>query len=400
MSQIEEANENILTRILKSDPFYEALWGKEDFTPNIVITEPNDYNCGAICNGLEYVYAFIRDITGLSLEDLPAPYIDIVIYFFSGIKRFLAETNESLMRRMESLLIRESGWRSEKFGTPWDIKNVLSYYIPRDMLYYIPNSVLTNILINGDFEDVMGAEWVLDPSGDRSSGGSFVGTYKLDFTSITSAKQTIAVTEGSYILNSFVKPTSGPPVGFASTWDAAQPDFENASYVEQDFLFSEGGTLIDGQDIDVDVFNLVIQRDSDNYYYNFETRLWAIDTYAKAYTAKKTGYTLAEFFVVVDGTYNIIIDFQKIVSFNLDRVEFGLKLYPAFEILFVDTGLATDLASMWVEGQLEYENASYLDQDFMYEGSGGGFSDLFYQDLLDEIKAAGIKAIYKREAKL
>ena len=236
MSQISEVNENILTKILKSDEFYQALWGKEDFTPNPVITTPDDYNCGAITNQLEYIYAFIREMTGMSLDTLPEPYIDIVVYFFTGLKRFTDEADLDLIRRMESLIVREADWRSERFGTPWDIKNVFSYYLDRSLLYYIPNAVLTDLLINGDFENIIAGEWVFSPSGDRSIGNSFDGDYKLDFTGFTDVSQTVAVTSGSFILNCFVKPIAGPPEGYAATWDAADLNFNNAAYTDQDAM--------------------------------------------------------------------------------------------------------------------------------------------------------------------
>lgn len=236
MSQILEVNEQILSKILKTDEFYEALWGKEEFTPNSVISLPNDYNCGALANPLEYVYQFVRDITSGTLDELEDPYIDIVVYFFTGLKRFPGEVSLDLIRRMKSLLIRECDWRSERFGTPWDLKNVLCYYVDRESLYYIPNAVITNLMINGDFENSISGEWTFSPSGDRTIGGSFTGNYKAEFTAFSSIEQTVAVESGAYILNCFVKPLAGPPSDFAYTWESSS-NYDNASYLDQDFMF-------------------------------------------------------------------------------------------------------------------------------------------------------------------
>jgi hypothetical protein len=398
MSQISEVNEQILSKILKTDEFYEALWGKEDFTPNSVITVPNDYNCGAITNSLEYVYAFIREITGMSLNELPEPYIDIVIFFFTGLIRFSGEVNIDFIRRMESLIIRESSWRSKRFGTPWDILNVFSYYIDRSLLYYIPNSVITDLMINGDFESPVSTEWTFSPSGDRSIGDSFTGGYKVDFTDFTDLSQTIAVTSGVFILNSYLKPISGPPVGFASSWDPAETTFENASYADQDYMFSSSGGVLPTTELDV--FNLIVQRDSDGYFYNTTTFEWTVASPTNTYKAIGGEYKLSEFFIVVDGSYNITIKYSKTVDFYLDYIKFGEKLYPAFELLLIDSGPADGFASSWDPAETTFENASYIDQDFMFASATSIYSDIYYQELLDMIKASGVKGIFTREVRI
>lgn len=394
MSQIEEVNEQILSKLLKSDEFYEALWGKEEFTPNETIELPNDYNCGALANPLEYVYQFIREITEGELHDLEEPYIDIVVYFFTGLKRFPGEGNTDLVRRMESLLVREDEWRSERFGTPWDIMNVFSYYLDKSLLFYIPNHVVTDLLTNGDFEDPIGSEWTILPSGDRSTEDAFTGTYKLDFTGFDSAYQTVAVFGGAYILNCFVKPLAGPPEGFASMWEDSETAYQNASYSDQDFMLSSGGSAPVGE---LDVFNLVVQRDSDNKFYNIATEEWSVSGPTNTFTMEGDQYTLAEFFIVTDGNYNITIKFEKIVDFLLDHVEFGDKLYPAFELLYLDVGLAVGFSSMWEELG-PFDNASFMDQDFMFSSATSNYTDTYYQELLDMVKASGIKGIWNREA--
>lgn len=362
MSQITEINKQILEKILKTDEFYEVFWGKVDFFPESVIAEPNDFNCGAFCNQLEYLYEFIREATNPDLDTLVDPYVDIVVYFFTGIKRNGGETDVSLLERMRSLIVRECDWVSERFGTPWDILNVFCTYIDRSFLYYIPNSVLTDILVNGDFEDPIVSEWTILPSGDRTIEDSLTGSYKIDFTSITSISQVVAVTAGTYILNSFADPIVSP-VG------------------------------------DTDIFNLTIQRSSDSYYFNTSTLAWVVSDPLNKFTTDSDGYQLAEFFVIVDGSYNLTITFTKIVSFWLDHVEFGEKLYPAFEILYVDTGLGIDFASSWVDGVTPNDNTAFNDIDFMFGTGTSVYSSTYYQSILDILTASGVKGIFNREIK-
>jgi len=54
MSMIELFNKNVSDTINKSDTLYEAWIGKQDFTPEVVVVESSDINCGALCNELEF----------------------------------------------------------------------------------------------------------------------------------------------------------------------------------------------------------------------------------------------------------------------------------------------------------------------------------------------------------
>lgn len=397
MSQISEINEQILTKIDKTDEFYQALWGKEDFTPEEVITEPNDYNCGAIANQLEYINGYIEEITGFTLLELPDPYVDIAVFFFTGLKRFPDEATGDLLRRVYSLLIREAEWRSERFGTPWDIKNVFAYYVDRELLYYIQNRVITDILINGDFESAIGAEWTFTPSGDRSIGDPFTNDYKVDFTSFNSLEQTVAVTTGTYILNCFIKAIAGPPEGFAYAYDIAEPVVTGAAFTEQDFGFVEGsGPLPESE---IEVFSLIVQRDSDSQYFNTETLSWQAGTPQNKFSTIGGEYQLAEFFIVADGSYNITITFSKFVDFYLDRVQFGKKLYPSFELLYIDSGDPEGFAFAYDIAETNVDGAAFTEQDFGFSSGTSNYSDQYYQNLLDTVKASGVEAIFVREVR-
>jgi hypothetical protein len=269
---------------------------------------------------------------------------------------------------MRSLIVREGqqdgGWQSIVRGTPWDILNALSYYILRDLLYYIPNAVLTDLAVNGGFEDAIGSEWTILPSGDRTSGDQFLGTFCLDFSAFTSAAQAISVTAGTFILNAFVSPASDPVT-------------------------------------ETEIVRVSFQRDSDSYYFNTDTMAWQVADPLNSYSTGESGYNLLEMFVIADDSYDITITFTKVVDFYLDRVEFGEKLYPCFEILYAQQSNATsEFASLWESGTTPYDYAAFLDQSFLYEGDVGFYSDSYYQTFLDNIKASGVRAIWSREVRL
>ena len=363
MSQIKEINDQILVSIIKDDPFYETMWGKEEFIPDGTITEPNDYNCGAIANGLEYVNKIVDELIEPNIDTLDAPYVDIAVYFFTQIQRTGGETNADLIKRMQSLLVREGDYRSERWGTPWDLLNILGYHLSRDFLFYVPNKVATDIAVNGKFETVIGAEWILLPSGARSTGDSFDGGYKLDFTTTESASQTFAVTANTYILHAFINPI----------------------------------TVLTGI---TDILYIKIQRDSDSYYFDTTAFVWQAINPNNVFSSDSAGYQLLERFIVADGSYNLTVTFEKILAFYLDYVEFGAKEYPYFEIIYIDEGLATGFASAWDTAETTYTEASFVDQDFLLGSFTASLTDTYYQSLLDTAKSAGVKALFNRRIKL
>ncbi|MDC7221550.1 MAG: hypothetical protein PQJ59_16570 [Spirochaetales bacterium] len=651
MSQIEEVNEVILSKILKTDSFYEALWGKEDFTASSEITTPNDYKCGAFCNALEYIYEYVRQLTSYDLDELDAPYLDVVVYFFTELKRYPNESNEWLLNRMKSLLVRKGDFQSERWGTPWDIKNVFSYYVDRDDLYYIPNSILTDEIVNGDFESEIGTEWTLTPTGDRIGFGAFTGSYVLplreprvvlsdsyygdlgnDIRIMTFLTDTLAVgidydlgciyaytysdtigwtaTGNGYNVSNEFKTKNNLPIVkmddstiayasrggskmlalsfdgtdwtqvgnvldlsdsdymlpviqkmddlryvvldknrdtvYAYDWDGTdwtqvgnpitssysdgyfyasfavlntsrivvmEKEYVSGAYLTTyDFDGTDwtqvGNTLLveangqlfinigfleetkivfehtyyqdvsslesyisiysfDGTDwseygdrtfllnrmlfiqeygeqskyinivtdyyvgkldyslydinsiaqtVAVDsgtyivhafvqptsdeyeLFDIIIQRDSDSYYWDMENMEWTDSQPSNTHTVTTDNWSLYEAFVVVDGSYNITITFDRINNCSIDRVEFGAKEYPCFELLAISSGATSEFMSLFGDST-EYENASFLDQDFMFSSSIASYSDSYYQDLLDTVSPAGVKGIFTKETR-
>lgn len=359
MSQIKEINDKILSAINKENPFYQALWGKEDFTPAMNPLVPNDYDCGAICNQLEYLYQWIEEISKLELADIPEPYILTMIYFFVKLEKFNSETVESFLDRAFSLLVRDGKFRSTTWGTPWDILNVFSYYLDRESVYYIKNMVVTDIMVNGSFEDPISSEWSFTPAGDRSLNNAFIGAYKIDFAAIDTLSQDIAVSAGTYVLNWFAK------------------------------CISPSGQM-----------GVEIRRSSDGKYWDFDNLQWSLVTTQRVYTLDGDcqKYVNYDIHVVSEGSDTFTIRFNKIGSdvFYLDRVKFGLKEYPAFEILYVEVGGAEGFAAMW-ENETNPENASYLDQSYMLFSTGLQFGESFYDDLVKMLSAAGVYAEFTKE---
>lgn len=358
-SIIQEINDLIISAINKNDIFYKALWGDEEFIPEVTIEDPNDFNCGAIANELEYLYLWIREITSIDINDIPAPYIYLMIYFFTQLKPFTAEDKASVLSRAFSLLIREGDWRSDTWGTPWDIKNVLGYYMDRDSVYYVGNMVVTDLIVNGGFEAIIGSEWTFSPSGNRSSGDSFTGDYKVDFTSINTVSQTITgLTSGDHVLNYFARMISGTQTGVS------------------------------------------IQRVSDNFYWNADPSVlaWGSPSVINENVGSVSDkYQYHDVLFNMAGSDDVIITFHKVSTdvFYLDRVQMGRLDYPAFQIVYIDPGVAEGFAAMW-DTVLYPENASYIDQAYMYYAQLN-LTETYYDTLVKQLAAAGVYAEFSKE---
>lgn len=361
MSQITEVNSQILDGINKNDQGYQALWGKEEFLPEETIENANDYNCGAICNQLEYINKKVIEYTTQDINELPSDSLELFARFFLDTYKRGNESNSDLINRINAVLERNGLFQSLCWGTPWDIKNVLSYFLDRNYLWYVPNYIITNLIVNGDFSSEIDTEWSILPSGDRSILDTFSGSYKLDFSGFTSAEQEVNVIEGSYILHAFYK----------------SPSTGNA-------------------------LKIIIQRDSDSYYYDFLTKAWGSSLVENIIVATQTTkYELIEKFVISEGSDTINIKFEKVFDILLDRVEFGLKEYPYYEIIYVDVyGASPMFASMWGDVSTTYENASYLDQDYMFSLSGTSYTETFIQALLEDLSAAGVRVLFTKEIRI
>ena len=359
MSIIEDINKLILTGINKEGEIYKVLWGDVSFTPDPVISEPNDYNCGSICNQLEYFYEWIREVTSETLEDIPSPFILIMAYFFSKVKPFVGESIGSVLRRAMSFLVHEGDWRSETWGTPWDIKNVLGYYMDRNALYYVANMVVTDLIDNGNFENAISSEWAFSPSGDRSADESFIGDYKVDFTSINTMSQVVTgLTEGDHVLNYFSKMISGTKSGVS------------------------------------------IQRSSDSYYWNGDPSVLAWEN--TLVINEKIGsvsekYQYHDVLFNMEDSDDVTITIHKIDSdiFYIDRIQMGRLDYPAFQFVYIDPGVTVGFAAMW-NTDLYPENASYINQSFMYFAQLS-LTNEFYDSLVKQMASAGVYAKFSKE---
>ena len=128
MSMISTFNKAVSDAINKKDETYTALIGVEPFTPELVIDESSDFNCGALCNELEYLRT-VSDyyVQSFDLDIAEDENLETLITAFLNLpRRNRAEEDAIYRKRFRAIAIEKSNPRRT---TRWSIIDALSYFI-------------------------------------------------------------------------------------------------------------------------------------------------------------------------------------------------------------------------------------------------------------------------------
>lgn len=372
MSVIAELNDFMMTMLDKTTDEYEAIFGKEDFTPLSPIDESSDYQCGAIANELEYVKAFVDYITRTAdFDGFQGTYLEKLVYYFTGLKRWYLETDEELINRFKALIIRSN---NPSWITVWMIRDVMSYFVDVEVVYVTENITLDEFITDGSFE--------LDPTvnwNTSAAGSSTVNFVSHDmFYGLTCAELYVD--------------SSGSACSLSQTLTGVSA----AHYVLN--FFTKDDRLLPTDDL----FEVIITRASDGYYYNFDTLEWQAASASRVISKNPgTRYESKQLFVDVPSLDDLTITFQNVggtsdeYTFYIDHVEFGTMLdYPTVRVILVDENLVSGFTSLWPGtddpiATYDYDVASYTEQSFV-SGFGGEGLLPYYQYLLALIKTAGV----------
>lgn len=145
MAIINTINEAISDAVDKTDVVYTSLIGSEEFTPESVIDESSDYNCGGMANELEYlravsdyyVQSFDLDIAEEeNLEDLITAFIDLP-------RRNRAEEDTVYRRRYRALTNAKVNNRRI---TKWAILDAIREFgLTTDQIQFVERFDTTNL---------------------------------------------------------------------------------------------------------------------------------------------------------------------------------------------------------------------------------------------------------------
>lgn len=108
--------------------FYATFIGKSEFSPELVITQSSDFNCGAICNELEYARKTTQYYTTcLYVDTAESENLDILINSFVDLPRRNRVEADSIYRdRYKCLVVAQTNYRR---CTPWAIRDAILHFI-------------------------------------------------------------------------------------------------------------------------------------------------------------------------------------------------------------------------------------------------------------------------------
>ncbi len=136
MNLINLFNSTVPGSLNTSDVNYEAIFGKEVYTPEVTILESEDINCGAIMNELEFCKLNCIDIAkSLHIDNAEGDALDTFINAFLKLPRKgIFETDDIFRNRFKLLVTQKTNYRR---CTKWAIMDALSYFIDKNSIKII-----------------------------------------------------------------------------------------------------------------------------------------------------------------------------------------------------------------------------------------------------------------------
>jgi hypothetical protein len=318
----------------------------------------------------------------VTADNVTGELLDELIKRTTGYTRSLQMTDAQLFKYIP-IFFRKN--KNLSWATKWSIIDSFSYLLDINYLYLVENWVDTNLLTGNDFEDyevgvktAQFGNWI--PSGSTVnilSDGQFEGSKCLSLTGTGSVYQDVTSAAGTYIL---LVPYTG-----------------------------------NGK--------ITVQRTSDSYYWNFTTMAWNAAASSKTVSNSTAYYKIQELFIIFSSDDTAKITFEPAESsdtFMTDYIQYGLKAaYPYIKIIYKILSPVGEYVNNWPAGNdpittqvlgngssvlgsgssvlgrvgLNEDNATFMDNDFIF-GAGASYPSNFYQKILNDIKPAGVKAVF------
>lgn len=128
MSMISTFNSAVSDAINKQSPDYLAIFGNPEFTPEIVIDESSDYNCGALANELEYMrYVTTYYSRSFSIDIAEDSNLDSLLNAFIDLPRRNRGEPDAIYRKRFRTIVNQS--LNNRRTTKWAILDALRYFI-------------------------------------------------------------------------------------------------------------------------------------------------------------------------------------------------------------------------------------------------------------------------------
>lgn len=312
------------------------------------------------------LYTYMREWTSTpNIYNQTGDMLVKTVSFFSFLERFADESESSLKARFRSIFVRN---HDEKWGTPFDVKNVFKQYFPRAIIYLVENTNkiddtepgLSNLLLDGDITEETPTDWTLTNC-QAENEARFSGAYGISLKN-TGGKlsQTVNINPSSvYFLHFFLKGSVLVQIKDNNNkyWNNQTKNWDNS--------------IVNNQ------FNT---EDWDNKSLYFITNSMAENvTISFLYNEVTTYIDYFRLFAKQDySSFTVIVHFDG----NTGAKAFGLAAGDD------DPNIETSSST---PPQPRYSNYGYYDKSFL-SGVAAGYAKDVYEELLDYLRPQGVKA--------
>lgn len=353
MDLLEQLRGNFPKTIDKSKPLFSSIVA-------------NDRHNAAIQKQLEDLFKYMKEwISTPDVYEQTGVMLEKSINFFSFLERYADETEKALKNRFAAIFIRNHDTR---WGTAYDVKSVFKQYFPSATIYLVENTNkidditpgLANLFTDGDITTSTPTAWTL-----VNCTASPLARFSKKFgilmnQSGATLSQTVSVNHSSiYFLHFFLKGKVNVQIvdNHGLYWDFLTKEWKNSA-----------------------VNNLLESEEWNNKSLYFTTNNNAnnVTVYFK-YVDTETFIDYFRLFAKQPyGSFTVIAHFEG----NTATGAFGLAAGDD------DPNIETTEPT---PPQPRYSNYGYYDKSFL-SGVPIGFASDIYEDLLDYLRAQGVRA--------
>lgn len=354
MTLLEQLRGNFPKTIDKSKPVFSSLIA-------------NNNGTAAIQKQLNDLFAYMKEWTSTpNVYEQTGVMLDKTIKFFSFLERYADETEQSLKNRFGAIFIRN---HDTKWGTAFDIKSVFRQYFPHATIYLVENTNkiddstpgLANLFLDGDITTDTPSDWTLvNCTADEEARFSKKYGILLNQAGATLSQSVNVSASSIYFLHFFLKGKVHVQIKNNNNkyWNYSTKTWSN-SPVNNDFESTE----------DWSNQSLYFKTDADT----------TSVTVSFSYVDTKTYIDYFRLFAKqLYGSFTVIAHFEG----NTAVKAFGLAAGDA------DPNITTEEVT---PPQPRYGNYGYYDKSYL-SGVPIGFASDIYEDLLDYLRAQGVKA--------
>ena len=314
----------------------------------------NDDGTGAFEYELNYLISFMKEwVSTPNVYGQSGEMLEKTVEFFSFLERFTDESEKSLKGRFRAIFVRNKVW-----GNSYDVKSVFEQYFPSAEIFLVENTNDTsseNLISDGDFTEYGSQDWNLTGC-TLSEAARFSKTYGVLIPNGSSLKQTVSV-----------------------------KNIEDKTYFLHFFLKGDVKVLI---------------KNNANKYWNSSSKTWT-DSISYSHFNSEEWKNCSVFFFTNSSIEDIEIEFigNGTQAANVDYIRlFEKKPYASFTIVVHFAGDSGMKAMKLAPGNADptdkikdYKKYDYFDHAFI-TGVAAGFAQDIYNDLLNLLRAQGVKA--------